>query len=157
LLMTPWPMMTAVVAPIAGRLADHYPAGILGALGLIIFAVGLALLGTMSSHPSTVDIVWRMAVCGAGFGLFQSPNNRAIVISAPKERSGGASGMLGTARLLGQTMGTALVALFLGLFPGTANTLSLLVGAGIAVLAAGVSSLRRLQGSPVEPSTQARR
>jgi MFS transporter, DHA2 family, multidrug resistance protein len=155
LLMTPWPMMTAVVAPIAGRLADRYPAGVLGALGLTIFAVGLALLGTMASHPSTSDIVWRMAVCGVGFGLFQSPNNHAIVISAPKERSGGASGMLGTARLLGQTMGTSLVALFFGLFPGTANALSLLVGAGIAVLAAGVSMLRRLQTSPVGPSTRA--
>jgi MFS transporter, DHA2 family, multidrug resistance protein len=155
LLMTPWPVMTAVVAPIAGRLADRYPAGVLGSLGLTIFAVGLALLGTMASHPSTLDIVWRMAVCGAGFGLFQSPNNRAIVISAPKERSGGASGMLGTARLLGQTMGTALVALFFGLFPSAANALSLLVGAGIAVLAAGVSWLRRLQSSPVGPSTRA--
>jgi MFS transporter, DHA2 family, multidrug resistance protein len=156
LLMTPWPMMTAVVSPIAGRLADSYPAGILGALGLTIFAIGLALLGTMGSHPSTVDIAWRMAVCGTGFGLFQSPNNRAIVISAPKERSGAASGMLGMARLLGQTMGTALVAMFFGLFPSIANTLSLLVGAGIAVLAAAVSSLRQLPSSPVGPSTRAR-
>jgi MFS transporter, DHA2 family, multidrug resistance protein len=95
-------------------------------------------------------------VCGTGFGLFQSPNNRAIVISAPKERSGAASGMLGMARLLGQTMGTALVAMFFGLFPSIANTLSLLVGAGIAVLAAAVSSLRQLPSSPVGPSTRAR-
>jgi MFS transporter, DHA2 family, multidrug resistance protein len=154
LLMTPWPLMTAIVAPIAGRLAERYPAGVLGSIGLTIFAVGLALLGTMPSQPGTLDIVWRMAVCGAGFGLFQSPNNHAIVIAAPKERSGGASGMLGMARLLGQTLGTAMVALFFGLFSGSAHTISLLVGAGVAALAAGVSSLRQLQGSPHAASTR---
>jgi DHA2 family multidrug resistance protein-like MFS transporter len=144
LLMTPWPLMTAVVAPIAGRLADRYPAGILGGIGLTIFAAGLALLAIMSLHPATLDIVWRMSLCGIGFGLFQSPNNRAIVIAAPKERSGGASGMLGTARLLGQTIGTALVALFFSRFPENGTTISLLVGAVIAAIAAGVSCLRLL-------------
>lgn len=50
-------------------------------------------------------------LCGAGFGLFQTPNNSTIISSAPTKRSGGASGMLGMARLLGQTFGTTLVAL----------------------------------------------
>jgi DHA2 family multidrug resistance protein-like MFS transporter len=145
LLMTPWPLMTAVVAPIAGWLADRYPASILGGIGLTIFAAGLGLVGTMPLHPGTVDIVWRMAICGMGFGLFQSPNSRAIVAAAPKRRSGGASGMLGTARLLGQTTGTALVALFFGLFPHNGTTIALLAGAGIAVVAACVSCLRLLE------------
>ncbi len=145
LLLTPWPLMTAVVAPIAGRLADRYPASILGGIGLTIFAVGLVLLGTMPLQPGTVDIVWRMAICGGGFGLFQSPNSRAIVAAAPRRRSGGASGMMGTARLLGQTTGTALVALFFGLFPQNGTTIALLVGAGIAVIAACVSCLRLLE------------
>ena len=50
-----------------------------------------------------MDIVWRMFLGGIGFGLFITPNNSTIIASAPKERSGGASGMLGMARLLGQT------------------------------------------------------
>ena len=140
LLMTPWPLMTAVMAPISGRLADRYPAGILGGIGLVVFGCGIALLALLSAHPGTADIAWRMAICGAGFGLFQSPNNRAIINAAPQNRSGGASGMIGTARLLGQTVGAALVALIFGLAAGTVAALS--IAAGIALVAALVSSVR---------------
>jgi DHA2 family multidrug resistance protein-like MFS transporter len=136
-----------VAAPIAGRLADRYPAGILGAIGLAIFAAGLVLLALLPADPTTADIVWRMAVCGFGFGLFQSPNNRAILGSAPSRRSGGASGMLGTARLLGQTTGAALAALAFGLFPARPTTVAILLAAGFAALAACVSSLRLLDGA----------
>jgi len=87
-----------------------------------------------------------MTLCGAGFGLFQSPNNRAIITSAPRERSGGASGMLGTARLLGETMGAALVALMFSLFGGNATVWTLGLAADIALLAAAVS-YSRLVGS----------
>jgi len=86
-------------------------------------------------------------VCGAGFGLFQSPNNRAIVSSAPRERSGGAGAIQGTARLLGQSIGAALVALVFGLAPGSEQgaTLAILLAAGFAG-AAALASLSRLAG-----------
>ena len=141
-LMTPWPLTTGVAASIAGRLTDRYPAGLLGGLGLVVFAAGLALLAWLPATPGAADIVWRMAVCGVGFGLFQSPNNRAILTSAPAERSGGASGMLGTARLLGQTVGAALVALMFGWFDRGATTVALMTGAGFALVGAAVSCLR---------------
>ena len=141
LLMTPWPLATAIVAPLSGRLADRYAAGLLGGLGLVGFAAGLAALALLPAHPGVIDITWRMALCGAGFGLFQSPNNRAIIGSAPRERSGGASGMLGTARLLGQTVGAALMALIFGLAGAHATTVALIVAAGCAGVAAGVSCL----------------
>ena len=81
---------------------------------MLTLAAGLVLLATLSGHPSALAIGWRMVVCGTGFALFQSPNNRALIASAPLERTGGASGMLGTARLLGQTTGAALVAALAG-------------------------------------------
>jgi DHA2 family multidrug resistance protein-like MFS transporter len=151
LLMTPWPMATAVVAPVAGRLADRYSAGILGMLGLFAFAAGLALLALLPDSPSVADIVWRMALCGAGFGMFQSPNNRAIVNSTPAERSGGASGMLGTARLLGQTTGAALVALMFGVAGAQATYWALGAAAVIALFAAAVSG-SRLMGRAGAPA-----
>ena len=103
LLITPWPLAVAVAAPIAGRLAERYPAGLLGGVGLSGIRGRTGGSGVVAAAPRSSDIIWRMALVGAGFGLFQSPNNRTMIAAAPRERSGGASGMLGTARLLGQT------------------------------------------------------
>ena len=151
LLITPWPIATGIAAPIAGRLADRYPAGLLGAIGLLAFAGGLLALAFLPAQVHVIDIVWRMGLAGAGFGLFQSPNNRAMINAAPRTRSGGASGMLGTARLLGQTTGAALVALTFARMPLHGTIMCLYVAAGFALAAAGVSSLRLLE-PPTAPN-----
>jgi DHA2 family multidrug resistance protein-like MFS transporter len=147
LLMTPWPLAVGVAAPFSGRLADKVPAGLLGGIGLAIFAAGLFFLSQMGAHPSNFDIAWRMAVCGAGFGLFQSPNNRTIVSAAPKPRSGAAGGMLATARLLGQTAGAVAVGAAFQLF-GLGVTPHLLLAAAIAALIAAGISFTRLRVQP---------
>lgn len=148
LLITPWPLAIAVAAPIAGRLADRYPAGLLGGAGLLVFAGGLFSLALLPHHPGFQDVAWRMVVCGLGFGFFQTPNNRTLIASAPRNRSGSASGMLGTARLLGQTTGAALVALLFGRLPADATIAALYIAAGFALAAAAVSSLRLLRKNP---------
>jgi DHA2 family multidrug resistance protein-like MFS transporter len=142
LLITPWPIAIAFAAPLAGRLVERYPAGLLGGIGLLLFAMGLAALAVLPAHPTMLDVAWRMALSGAGFGLFQSPNNRTMIAAAPRERSGGASGMLGTARLLGQTTGAALVALLLARYPADGTRAALVFGVGFAVLGAALSTLR---------------
>jgi len=142
LLLTPWPLATMVFAPLAGILTTRVNAGILGGIGLSVFAFGLFMLGQLPTAPSDMDIIWRMAICGAGFGLFQTPNNSAIISSAPNTRGGGASGMLGTTRLLGQTTGAALVALFFKIFPENSTHICLFLASGIAVFAALVSLTR---------------
>jgi len=141
-LMTPWPLVIVFVAPVAGMLADRYSAGLLGGIGLAILTVGLVLLATVGAHPTPLDVGWRMAVCGLGFGLFQSPNNRQMLSSAPRHRSGGASGMLGTARLTGQTLGAAFVALIFGVEPQRGAVIALSLAAVFAAAAAVVSMLR---------------
>ncbi len=142
LLITPWPIAVGFAAPIAGRLAERHSAGLLGGIGLVVFAGGLASLAMMPAHPSLTDIVWRMALAGAGFGLFQSPNNRTMIAAAPRERSGGASGMLGMARLLGQTVGAALVATLLARSPVEGTRIALMIGVGFALAGAVLSALR---------------
>ena len=149
LLITAWPLATALVAPLAGRLIGRYPDGLLGGIGMAVFAAGLLSLGLMPAQPADWDMAWRMALCGAGFALFQSPNNHTIVTSAPLHRSGAASGMLGTARLTGQTLGAVLLAAIFALRPGhdgSAESLALLLAAGWAVAAGVCSSLRVRQG-----------
>lgn len=142
LLITPWPLGVAVMAPLAGRLSDRVAPGLLGGIGMSLFTAGLALLATMPAAPGNLDIAWRMGLCGIGFGLFQSPNNRTIISSSPPARSGGASGMLGMGRLLGQSLGAALVALALGRFPGAGTQVSLWIGTALAAAAAVFSTLR---------------
>ncbi|TDV32862.1 DHA2 family multidrug resistance protein-like MFS transporter [Paraburkholderia caballeronis] len=147
LLMTPWPLVIVGAAPLAGVLSDRYPAGMLGGIGLTLFAAGLLSLATLGANPTAFDICWRMALCGAGFGTFQSPNNRQMLSAAPRERSGGASGMLGTARLTGQTLGAAFVALIFGVAPQHGPTIALYLAAAFAIVAAVVSMMRLMPGS----------
>jgi DHA2 family multidrug resistance protein-like MFS transporter len=144
LLMTPWPLMVALIAPFTGRLADRWPVGILSGAGLSVLALGLGLISLLPGHPSEWDIAWRMMVCGLGFGFFNTPNNRAILVSAPVRRSGGASGMQASARLVGQTIGAALVAVVFGLAPMDGTTVTTICAAAIALAAAGVSLLRMM-------------
>jgi DHA2 family multidrug resistance protein-like MFS transporter len=140
--MTPWPLVVAVMAPLGGRLSDRYSAGILGGIGLVILALGMALLALLPANPSVSDIVWRMMLCGFGFGFFQTPNMKAIMTSAPLHRGGSASGMVATARLVGQTTGAAAAALCFGLAGREGATLALALGAGFAGLGSVMSFLR---------------
>src|SRR5580698_6608596 len=140
--MTPWPLVTAIMAPVAGRLSDRYPVGLLGGVGLVLLGIGMALLAMLPAEPSIFNIVWRMAICGFGFGFFQTPNLRAIMSSAPPGRSGGASGIVATARLTGQTTGAALAALCFALFGREGATVALALGAGFAAVGSVMSFLR---------------
>jgi len=145
LLLTAWPLSIVVMAPLAGRLIGRCPGGLLGGIGLGLLALGLAALALLPAQPSQADIVWRMALCGIGFGLFQSPNNHIILTTAPAHRSGGASGMLGTARLTGQTLGAVLLAIVFSVFDadgGQGPVAALWLGAGFAAAAGACSTLR---------------
>ena len=142
LLMTAWPVALGVAAPVAGWLSDRWPAAVLGAFGLAALAAGMALLATMPAHATSLAIVWRMALCGFGFGFFQAPNNRLLLGTAPRARAGAAGGMLAVARLLGFTVGTTVAATMFRLAPAGAETVDLALGAGLAVVAAGASLFR---------------
>ncbi|WP_298437788.1 MFS transporter [Ottowia sp.] len=146
LLMAAWPVGSMATAPVAGRLTGRYNAGVLSAIGMAVMAVGLASLALLPAAPTHVDIGWRLALCGAGFALFQTPNNFTIVTSAPASRAGGAGGMLGTARLTGQSAGAVLLAIVLATASQQSGpTLALGLGAACAV-AAGLFSLSRRSG-----------
>jgi DHA2 family multidrug resistance protein-like MFS transporter len=143
LLMTPWPAVVAVMALISGRLADRYPPGLLGGIGLVALGSGMGALALLPAHASVADIAWRTALCGAGFGFFQAPNLKALMSSVPQRRSGGASGVVATARLLGQTLGAGLVALCFHVTQAHAAQMALWLGCAFA-LAGSVASVLRL-------------
>jgi DHA2 family multidrug resistance protein-like MFS transporter len=141
-LLTPWPAAVGAMAPIAGWLADRFSTAILCAIGLALFGLGLVALAVMPLGATPTDIAWRMALCGVGFGFFQSPNNRMMLGSAPRDRAGAAGGMLGAARLTGQTFGAGMTAIFLHFLGDRGEVAALWSAAGFATVAAMVSLTR---------------
>jgi DHA2 family multidrug resistance protein-like MFS transporter len=111
LLLSAWPVMAMIVATRMGPLSDRYSAPLLCTLGIVVMGVGLALFALLPSAPAAWMIVACAGVAGAGFATFQTPNNRAIIASAPPHQTGRAAGVMSAARLTGQTSGAALVAL----------------------------------------------
>ena len=144
LLMTSWPLVIVFVAPMAGWLISKVHPGLLGGIGLTIMSIGCFSLAFVSPDESHFGLVWRLMLCGAGFGMFQSPNNHLLLSSAPPQRAGSASGMLATARLTGQTTGAALVAMMFHLFGDTAPHNAMLL-AGCLTLCGTICSLTRLK------------
>jgi len=142
LLVTPWPLLVAVAAPVAGRLSARHPAAVLGSIGLAALACGLLLLATMPGVPADWDVAWRMGICGIGFGFYQTPNNITLMTAGPPERSGAASGMVAVARTVGWSLGSAIVALIFGLRGSQGAGTCLYVAAGFAAAGAVVSVSR---------------
>ena len=153
LLMTPWPVAAGIAAGVAGRLADRLPTAILGGAGLTVLAIGLLSLALLPGDATGPAIAWRMALCGLGFGFFQSPNNRTLMSAAPLARSGAAGGMLATARLTGQTIGATLAALSFR-FAAHAEPVALGAAALFAAAAATASLWRLRHASPPSSTPQ---
>ncbi|MFD0981073.1 MFS transporter [Tropicimonas aquimaris] len=136
-----WPAATAILAPLIGRFSDRFPAGHTGAAGLAVLAIGFLLISGMDATPTAASIAIPFAICGMGFAIFQTPNNRLIMLAAPRERSAAASGSVSVARQFGRAVGTAIAAFALLSGP-TASIDAMAAAAAIAGLGA-VASMSR--------------
>jgi DHA2 family multidrug resistance protein-like MFS transporter len=143
LFIAPWPLATAMMAPVAGRLADRFSGAFLCATGGTLLAVGLA--GTaLWPAASPFTMLPFVMLCGGGFALFNVSNNRNMFLSAPSGRSGAAGGMQGTARLTGQTIGAVMLTMLFAILPSNdVPQIAMTVGAALTLLA-GVVSIFRL-------------
>lgn len=144
-LMTPWPLATMIISPLAARFVERHNPGVTAAAGMSVYAIGIVLILLLPSTGTSVwNIVWRMAVCGIGFGLFQTPNNIVMVMATPIKRTGGAGGMQSTARLTGQTLGATVVTMIFAVIPNLLQSIDacLYIALTMAVIA-GLFSLSR--------------
>ncbi len=109
ILLTPYPVTMLIVSPISGLLSDRFGSRVLGTTGMVVAAISLASLSTLQLHSTYGPIAVRLVILGLGMGLFQSPNNSAVMSSAPANQRGVASAVLGTMRNLGQMLGIGII------------------------------------------------
>lgn len=160
-LMASWPLGAAIMALAAARLADQVNVAILCAIGAAAMALASLLIVVL---PTTIPTGWLMAAMllgGLGFGFFQTPNNRALLGAAPRERAGAMGGLQAVTRVFGQTVGAALVASAFAasaqLDPSAGPTIGLLVGMGFATVALAVNILRYRRDQSMPQHTEAAR
>lgn len=136
-IMTAFPLAAMCVAPLSGSLSDHFCTRIPAFLGASLCSLALFLMSLLPSSASPLDVAWRLALFGLGTGIFQSPNNSAVMGSVPIEHLGSASGVLATTRNVGRAFGTATASWVLYRFvsPDILNEMALDAQATAAFLA----------------------
>ncbi len=107
LIMTFFPLVLAVVAPLSGWLSDRVGPFLLTTGGMAVSALGLFLLSGISVNSSPLSVAWRLSLLGVGSGMFQSPNNSSVMGTVPPPKLGVAGGVMATIRNLGMVTGVA--------------------------------------------------
>ena len=131
------PIAMGIVAPIAGSLSDRYGSRGISLIGLAMIVIGCLSISTLHADITALGFILRLIPFGIGHGMFQSPNNSAIMGSVPRERLGVSSGLLSLSRTLGQTTGLPMMgALFTSLMLGYGQ-----LPAGTEVTAAPANAL----------------
>lgn len=135
IVLTAQPIVMAIVAPFSGSLSDRVGTRAPATLGMLVLAIGLALLAVVSRTGTLGAIAGALSVVGLGVGVFVSPNNSALMGAAPRHRQGIASGVLATARNVGMVLGVGMAgAVFTTVLARSAS------GADAASIARGVQA-----------------
>ncbi|WP_432565334.1 MFS transporter [Kineococcus sp. SYSU DK003] len=151
LLFTPWPLVIVLVAPLSGRAADKVSPTLLAVTGLTVLTAGLVSLATLPDDPATLDVLVRTALCGLGFAVFQSPNNRDMMSAAPLRHAGSAAGVLNLNRTVSQSTGSGAVSVvFVLTVPPVASAAAhahavaavLFLGAAVTAVGAVLAAVR---------------
>lgn len=144
LLLMILPASMAITAPVSGSLADRYGSCRIRVVGLSILCLGCLALGGLNVETPWWEYLLRTMPVGLGIGIFQAPNNSAIMGEMPPHRLGVGSGLANYARVFGQSTGLPLVgALFasLVLASGHVGARADFTSAPPEILAAGVAGV----------------
>lgn len=117
------PLATLIIAPISGILSDRFDSRYLSSAGMGVMALGLFLLSGLKVDTSVGYMVVALVITGLGSGMFQTPNNSAVMGSIPPQNRGMASGTLATMRNIGMVMGVAVSGALFSLNLNKANGL----------------------------------
>ena len=143
LAVMPGPLMAAVFAPVAGRLADRFGHRVVLVPGALIFGAAMLLFrARVGLHPDYLGAWLPAAVLsGIGVGLTLPTLGSAAAASLPPERFGTGSAVSSTSRQIGFILGVSVLIALLGT-PDRGNVLATFDGAwAFAGACAGAASL----------------
>ncbi|ABS25200.1 MFS transporter [Anaeromyxobacter sp. Fw109-5] len=155
------PLALSVASPLAGWISDRFGERRLPAAGMLLVAAGLVALSSARADGGVASVAARLALCGAGMGLFQAPNSALVMGALPRGRLGSGGGLLATARNAGMALGVGLAGVLFALRAGpgargeaflAGYALALRAGAGLALLAAAASLARGRAAPPARPA-----
>ncbi|HWI54236.1 MAG TPA: MFS transporter, partial [Desulfobacteria bacterium] len=108
MILIPMPLATMIVAPISGAVSDRVDSRYISSLGMAVTSVSLWMLSNLKIDSPKLSVVFALIVLGTGSGLFQTPNNSAVMGTVPPNRRGIASGLLASMRNVGMVLGVAI-------------------------------------------------
>ncbi|ADY57362.1 drug resistance transporter, EmrB/QacA subfamily [Syntrophobotulus glycolicus DSM 8271] len=108
LMLIPMPLTTMIIAPLSGSLSDKFDTRYISSLGMGVTAIGLFLLSRLEADSSTMSLILSFMIVGLGSGMFQAPNNSAVMGTVAPNRRGIASSMLAMMRNIGMSFGVAI-------------------------------------------------
>jgi EmrB/QacA subfamily drug resistance transporter len=107
--LLPMGLSFAIVSPFAGALADRVGPRTLIAGGMVLGGAGILILSRASAGTSIVELIVALTATGVALGLETGPLMAVAVASIPASRSGLASGLVNVARMVGATLGVAIL------------------------------------------------
>ncbi len=147
--LTVVPVALMLTSPVAGWFSDRHGPRLPQAAGGLMCAIGLAWLASSDGQTSMLAIVAAFALEGAGMGLFQPPNNSAVMGALRPAKLGSGGGLLATSRNVGMVLGVASGGALFEAGERTSFILGwqLALGAGaVLALAAGLLALVKPDG-----------
>jgi MFS family permease len=152
-----WPLTMALTAPVAGALTDRYGARPIAIAGTLVAIAGLVAVIPISASWTLTDVAVRLAIAGAGLGLFVAPNGAIVMAAAPREFFATAFGGLGLARTFGFAAGPAIGT---AIWAGSGYDLDGMraaVAVGAALAAAGALLMARVASPALAGGAQGQR
>jgi DHA2 family methylenomycin A resistance protein-like MFS transporter len=160
--LLPMPVSFFIVSQYAGRLNNHFGPRVVMTAGMACMGVGALLLALIGENTNLLSVELALAVVGVGLGLNTAPVNGVAVAALPPERSGTASGVLNTSRMVGATLGVAILGTIFAAHAGqtaaagsdfVTGLRAALTGSGIAELIGAVIAFAFIRSNSLHAKT----
>jgi len=129
--MMPMPLAFVLVAQVSGFIAVRFGARLAMTAGMAAMGLGQLALAFVSADTSLIWIELACVIIGIGLGLNTGPALTVAVSSASKDHAGAASGIVNTARIVGATLGVAVLGALFASRAGQIPTDGAAVAAGL--------------------------